>query len=166
MSDALSKSEREAYADYARKMDLFENGPETTNFQQLIAKGVQLPEPESIPDADVRKKLWEVLAALADLRVYLDNSDHLTDRQLYAKLWREMLRVDTPAIDEVGFRTHVSCCEVGSDEETLLYLKHYADDHFREQSLKDFPDQKMPAHEDPPYNRDVLLPYPRDFGFP
>lgn len=73
-------NEREAYEEYARKMDLFENGPTTTNFQQLIERGVQLPAPETIAAADIRAKLWEILAELARLRVYLDNTDHLNDQ--------------------------------------------------------------------------------------
>ncbi len=37
-------AEHRAYREYARKWDLIENGPRTTNFQQLLDKGVELPE--------------------------------------------------------------------------------------------------------------------------
>lgn len=148
------------YQEFERKMLLFEEGPTTTDFDKLVAAGVHLPEPAAVNDAGIRTKLWEVLAQLAKLRVYLDNTDHLNDRELYTKLWQDVLRVETPAIDEIGFNTCVSCCQVGTADETLLYLKHYADDFFREQCLKDYPDQEVPPHEDPPYNRDVLLPRP------
>ena len=33
------------YREFVRKMELFENGPTTTNFAQLIAHGIQLPDP-------------------------------------------------------------------------------------------------------------------------
>lgn len=147
-----------SYREYERKMILFEEGPTTTNFEQLIAAGIELPEPESIADGDIRAKLWEVLAGLAKLRVFLDQTDHLNDRELYGKLWHDVLRAETPAIDEIGFSSHVDLLMNGGESETLLYLKYYADDKEREQWLKDDPGLEVPAHEDPPHNRDALLP--------
>ncbi len=91
------------YQEFARKMALFEDGPRTTRFEQLIAAGIELPDPDAITDADVRSKLWQVLAELAEWRTFLDETDHLSDRELYATLWRDVLRADVPAIDEIGF---------------------------------------------------------------
>ena len=148
-----------SYRDYARKMDLFMDGPTTTYFDQLVAAGIDLPEPDLIPDTDLRAKLWEVIAALAGLRVVLDQTDHLTDRALYQKLFNDLLRGETPAIDEIGFTSHLSVLRPGEDDaDTLLYLKYYADDASRTLWAKDCPEDAMPAHEDPPLNRDALLP--------
>ena len=47
----------------------------------------------------------------------------------------------------------------------LLYLKYYADDDFRQTWQQDFPSDPIPKHEDPPYDRDGLLPKP-DYGDP
>ena len=47
----------------------------------------------------------------------------------------------------------------------LLYLKYYADDDFRRQWHNDWPSDPIPAHEDPPYDRDRLLPKP-DYDAP
>lgn len=91
------------YQEFARKMTLFEDGPTTTQFEQLTSAGVELPDPDAIADVDVRAKLWQVLAELAKLRTYLDQTNHLGDRELYATLWRDVLREDVPAIDEIGF---------------------------------------------------------------
>src|SRR5262245_55301691 len=90
--------DRGAYEDYARKMDQFVYGPTTTYFEQLISKGIELPAPDAISDADIDKKLWEVMAGLTSMRVYLDCTDHLSDRELYATLWSRHLRGETPAI--------------------------------------------------------------------
>jgi hypothetical protein len=160
-----SAAEDDDYEAFERKMLLFEEGPTTTNFQQLIEKGVALPPPDQIADADVRTKLWEVLSGLSELRVYLDHTDHLSERELYSKLWNETLREDVPAIDEIGFNTHVQLLSDG-EEDMAVYLKYFADEKFRGHWIEDFPDYRMPAHEDPPYNRDCLLPRPAHEGGP
>ena len=49
------------YQEFARKMTLFEDGPTTTQFEQLTSAGVELPDPDAIADVDVRAKLWQVL---------------------------------------------------------------------------------------------------------
>jgi hypothetical protein len=139
-------------------MNLFMEGPTTTYFEQLQTAGVQLPEPGAVADADIRTRLWEVIAGLAAQRVYLDQTDHLTDRELYAWLWHELLRGETPAIDEIGFSTELGLQPDGVEPDTSLYLKYYADDDFREMWAKNDPDFVLPPHEDPPYDRDALLP--------
>lgn len=96
----------DGYEEFARKMRLFEDGPTTTNYQQLMEKGVELPDPESISDDDLRTKLWEVLSGLAELRVYLGDTDGLSDRELYAKLYHDVLRIEVPAIDDIGRCEH------------------------------------------------------------
>jgi hypothetical protein len=42
-----------------------------------------------------------------------------------------------------------------------LKREHYADEEFRRSCLADWPDDDMPAHEDPPHDRDRFLPVPR-----
>ena len=156
------KESGETYEDYARKMDLFMDGPTTTYFEQLCDAGVQLPEPDAVPDADIRSKLWEVIACLEKNRVFLERTNHLNDRELYAKLWHESLRGETPAIDEIGFRSHLDLAPIGNDADTVLWLKYYAEEIERKDWLEEFPGDKMPLHEDPPFMRDDLLPGPHE----
>jgi hypothetical protein len=40
----------------------------------------------------------------------------------------------------------------------FLYHKFYASEESRQRWLRDFPDEPMPPHEDPPYDRDGNLP--------
>lgn len=158
--DPQHAADDHAYQAFARKMALFEDGPTTTRLEQLTSAGVALPEPEAIADGDLRSKLWQVLAELAKLRTYIDQTDHLSDRELYAILWRDVLREDVPAIDEIGFSHCVNLLSNGGEQETRLYLMYYADDEWRRHWHDDFPDDVMPARADPPYNRDCLLPRP------
>jgi hypothetical protein len=142
----------------------YEKAPWTTHFKQLEESGMQLPAPETLDDEQLTKKLWEVIRGLALLRVFLDETDHLSDRQLYTLLWSEMLREEVKAVpmDEDG-AYHLSPLGGCSEEDIQLQMKYYADEEWRRRWQEDFPDFVMPDHEDPPYDRDRFLPQP-DYG--
>lgn len=139
----------------------FEDGPFTTDFQRLQDAGIDLPEPASLTDEQLSAKLWEVIERLADLRVFLQSTDHLSDRQLYDVLWRENLHYEIPI--ELGDPDteggwHADLTATGSEEGTRTWLKYYADEQTREHWRRDWPEDDMPEHEDPPFDRDRLLP--------
>jgi len=144
----------------------YEEAPWTTNFQQLENAGVSLPPPDSLKDEELTAKLWEVIQKLALLHVFISQTDHLSDRELYTHLWTDSLREETKAMPMVaGSAWHIEVLGSYSEEDMQLFLKYYADDDFREQCQKDWPNDPVPAHEDPPYDRDRLLPKP-DYGQP
>jgi hypothetical protein len=144
----------------------YEEAPWTTNFQQLENAGVSLPSPDSLKDEEVTAKLWEIIQKLSLLQVFIEQTDHLSDRELYTHLWSDSLREETKALPlAANSACHIQLLSGGSDEDNLLYLKYYADDDFRRHWHQDFPGDPMPAHEDPPYDRDRLLPRP-DYGHP
>lgn len=138
----------------------YEEAPWTTNFQQLENAGVALPAPESLNDEELTAKLWEVIQKLALLHVYIEQTDHLSDRELYTHLWTESLREETKAMAMAGGAWHIQILGGCSEEDNQLYLKYYADEDWRRQWHKDFPSDPIPAHVDPPFDRDRLLPKP------
>jgi len=143
----------------------YEKAPWTTNFKQLEEAGIELPAPESLNDEQLTKRLWEVIHALALLRVFLDETDHLSDRELYTKLWTDMLREEVKAMSsDPDGAYHLSPLGGCSDEDLQLQMKYYADEEWRQHFQKEFPDFVMPEHEDPPYDRDRLLPQPNYDG--
>jgi hypothetical protein len=74
-------------------------------------------------------------------------------------MWHETLReitMDLPP--DSGWTHHIDFLSSGSDEDNFLYLKFYADEEYRQRWHKDWPADPMPAHVDPPYNRDSKLP--------
>jgi hypothetical protein len=157
-SDALSTELREQF--WRRVVD-YEAAPLTNHFQQLTDAGIDLPDPDRVADEKLSSKLWEVIEALARIRVFISQTDHLSDRELYAWLWRDVLRDEVPKLpDDPGTAWHVDVLGECRDEDTVLYLKYYADEASRQHWLADFPDYVMPAHEDPPYQRDRCLPKP------
>ena len=136
----------------------YEEAPWTTNFQQLENAGVSLPMPESLNDEELTAKLWEVIQKLSLLHVYIEQTDHLSDRELYTHLWTVSLREETKAMAMAGGAWHIQILGGCSEEDNQLYLKYYADEDWRRQWHKDFPSDPIPAHVDPPYDRDRLLP--------
>ena len=92
----------------------------------------QLPAPETLNDEQLTKKLWEVIHGLALLRVFLDDTDHLSDRELYTDLWSDLLREEVKAVppDPDG-AWHLSPIGGGSEEDSRLQMKYYADEKWR-----------------------------------
>ena len=160
VSDAVSLEQQEQFW---RRVVEFEVAARqtTTNFQQLAVAGVELPAPDSVDDEKLTGVLWAVVYGLALLNVFLTNTDHLSDRDLYSALWHRVLRDEVPVLPDVsGSASHVDMVGTGSEEDTRLYLRYYADEDWRRQWVVDFPDDDVPAHEDPPYDRDGQLPQP------
>lgn len=144
----------------------YEEAPWTTHFQQLESAGVSLPAPDSLNDEELTAKLWEIIQKLALLRVFISQTDHLSDRELYTHLWTESLREETKAMPmDASSAWHIEMLGSWSEEDTQLYLKYYADEEWRRQWHKDWPKYPIPEHEDLAYDRDRLLPK-ADYGEP
>ena len=142
----------------------YEKAPWTTHFKQLEESGMQLPAPETLDDEQLSNKLGELIQRLALLRVFLEETDHLSDRELYTLLWSDMLREETKAVTlDEDSACHMSPLGGCSEEDIQLYLKYYADEQWRCDWQKQYPEETLPDHEDPPYDRDRFLPQP-DYG--
>lgn len=140
----------------------YESAPLTCEFDRLTEQGVELPEPESMTDEQLTAKLWEVIERLAAMRVFLSNTNHLSDRELYADLWSDLLREMNPLMPyDENSAYHIDPLGGCSEEDIHQYMKYYADDEYRSRWQKDWPDYEMPPHEVPPYDRDRLLPQAR-----
>jgi hypothetical protein len=153
----------EVAAQFWQSVAAYEQAPLTTHFQQLEEAEVELSDPETMGDRQRTAKLWEVIEALARLRVFLSQTDHLSDRDLYTHLWRDTLReavADMPLDESSAW--HIDLTGSGSTEDTYLYLKYYADEETRQRWAADFPDDEMPAHAAPPFDRDRYLPQAKD----
>jgi hypothetical protein len=122
-SGALSTDEREQF--WQRVMD-FENAPLASDFQRLTDAGMQLPEPDTMNDEQLTSKMWEVIHGLASIRVFLTNTDHLSDRELYTELWQRVLRAENPFLpdDPVG-AWHLDL--LGGCSEEDIFLKNQQD---------------------------------------
>lgn len=137
----------------------FETAEQLSLLQWLENAGLEIPPPEDLNDEGLSLKLWEVIQRMASLGAYLHNTNHLSDRALYSYLYHDGLREPTVLFPEnPGFVYGLDVLGSGSDEDTTLYMRYYADDEYREQWSRDFPDFEMPPRESPPYDRDKNLP--------
>ena len=138
--------------------------PGTTNPEKPKRKYTFI-SPQDMDDNQLHDRLWLLIAKLGERRVFLYNTDHLGDRELYTLLYDEILREETKVIAPDCNRSawHIDLVGTGSEEDLELYLKYYADDSDRDNWQSDFPEDPIPAHEDPPFNRDSLLPKWSDY---
>jgi hypothetical protein len=137
----------------------YEQAEPITLFQLLVNAGFEIPAPDTLDDATLSRTLMELAERMASLGAYLTNTDHLSDRELYQYLFDEGLREEATLFPENHSYAYViDLTGSGSDEDMQTYLKHYADDDFRERWAKDWPRDPMPPHEDPPFDRDAKLP--------
>lgn len=150
---------REAFWEHVVKV---EEGGWVSSRQQLQAAGVALPSPEELTDEQLAAKLQEIIDRMAALRTYLYSTNHLSDRELYTRLWEDVLNDEVPEAIASSTDGHHIIDMLGSCSEQDIYLqfKYYADEDDRQHWLKEWPDYDMPPHEEPPYDRDRHLPRP------
>ncbi|TAL48301.1 MAG: hypothetical protein EPN89_07230 [Methylovulum sp.] len=155
-SEDLPEALREQFMDY---ITAFEEAEWVTAFDVLVQGGLELPHPDELDNSQLAAKLWEVVRGLAMLRMFLYNTDHLSDRELYEELWHELLREEGPLLPfNSDTACHIDLVGSGSERDIELYLRYYADEVSRRDWAKDWPDDVMPMHEAPPFDRDRHLP--------
>ena len=121
-----------------------------------------MPSPESLDEEEVVSKLWEVIGRLAGKGVFLFHTDHLSDRELYERLWSEVLREETPkdAEESTGGHWLIDMVGAGGLEELRDWLRYYATDAEREAWTDELLDDELPEKQPLPYDRDRHLPAP------
>jgi hypothetical protein len=158
-SDKLGDSPAEVEEQFWKKVVAFEQATWSQPFQILLGSGISLPSPHKLDDTELSAKLWEVINALALLHVYLDHTDHLSDRELYAQLWDDSLREEMALQpNDANFACHIDMIGSGSEEDNNIYLKYYADEDERSRWAKEWPDETVPSQERLPFDRDGHLP--------
>ena len=128
-----------------------ESAVEEQPFDVLVRSGMTLPPPEALDEDQVTVKLWEVIHGMAFIGMYLFFTDHLSGRDLYARLWSDTLREPTALQPEDrGCAWHVDLIGGGSEEDVELYLKYYADEDERRSWAHEWPDDPLPDVGDLP----------------
>jgi len=149
---------------FLEQVAAIEAEPTTTYAHQLIGRGICLPPPEDLEEDHLSEKLWEIIHGLAGLRVFLENTGHLNDRELYKQLWKEDLNEFTWDMSHcTNGAMHLDIIGSGSEEDTRIWLSYYADDQQRKEWQDQFPGEDLPPRKEPVTDRDEHLPRP-DYG--
>lgn len=124
----------------------------------LRQRGIEIVESSKLDDAKLPGKLWELVEELAEIGIYLCFTDHLSDRELYERLFSDILPTET-FLDPEDPWTGETCDLTigGSEEDHRIYLTYYADDEDRRRWQAEFGDP-LPAREPHPFDRDRFLP--------
>lgn len=127
--------------------------------QILENAGMTMPVPDDLDETEMTAKLWEIIERLSSLGAYLSNTNHLSDRELYEYLYRDGLREEAILFPEdPSYVYMLDILGSGDEEDHQLYLRYYADDDYRAQWKSSWPNDSIPEHENPPFDRDAKLP--------
>lgn len=86
VSGAFGEVSPELEEIFLERVCAFEEAECDSNFNRLVQRGVEMAPPDELDDASLHAKLQEVLDALAAIRFFLHDTDHLSDRELYTWL--------------------------------------------------------------------------------
>jgi len=145
--------------EFLRHVLEYETAEPISLFRWLENSGFEIPPPEKLDAVALTLKLKEIIERMASLGAYLLHTNHLTDHELYEYLYNDGLREEAVLFPEnPGYAYMLDLTGSGSEEDNQIYLKYYADEEQRKQWALDWPDDSMPKHEEPPFDRDQHLP--------
>ncbi len=125
----------------------------------LKKKGLRFKQSAKLSDQELSSALKTLVDACAGISLFFEQTDHLSDRELYRLILTEVL----PSEFEIGGGDwDVHDFAHGQDEGSLeAFLTYYADDQEREiWGL----DMSLPARLPRPYDRDRTLPRPANWS--
>ncbi len=111
---------------------------------------LSLPSPERLGDAELSELLRDVAAKLFEQNIVLDFTNHLTDRQLYTIIYRDILPTYEKKLHRRESYLHWDCASTEGDPDT--WLRYYASDDEREMWAEETGEQ-LPPRAVPPYQR-------------
>jgi hypothetical protein len=154
----IDDDENDVIAELER-IDRFFGGEEAGDvpLEVLRARGVEIPKEPPGEEAVLRAKLMEIIEEMFEIGIVVEQTDHLSDAELYRFLVDDALLEETLISIGGGGAWHISPVR---DEDSDIYLRYYADDETRERWHREF-GCVLPPKEKLPYDRDRLLP-PRE----
>jgi hypothetical protein len=103
----------------------------------------------TLDDTQLHERLWHTIDALYEKRIVLDFTDHLSDRDLYALIRRDILPAKIKQVDLPDNYVHWDCSAT-TDGDPTTWLVYYASDEEREEwrleEGRDPPAKRVPAY--------------------
>jgi len=113
---------------------------------------LRLPQPDSLNDEEIHQILTDVIDKLYEKKIVLDFTSHLSDRELYRLILRDILPSREKKLEQRVNELHWDCSV--SDNDPVIWLKYYASDAEREQWAEQF-GQSLPEKAIPLYPRQM-----------
>lgn len=159
--DRLDSMPADLEEEFLRHVLEYETAEPISLLTWLTNSGIEVPAPNRLDDKTVQTKLKEVINGLASPGACLLHTNHLSDRELYEVLsdcLTEEIVLFPENPDYAYIIDLIGGVESGSDEDIQTYLRYYAAEKDRVKWGLDWPGDKIPRHEDPPFDRDRFLP--------
>lgn len=137
--------------EYLASMLAWERAP-VLPISQWFHPELRLPRPETLNEADLHRELWDVIGRLHEKRVALEYTDHLSDRELYLIIFRDILPSPEKKIDLPDNWIYWNCAQPDGDPET--WLRYYASPMERG-SWAEETGLELPPCEPPQYPRNL-----------
>jgi len=115
---------------------------------QWYAPELSIPAPGRLDDNRLTQELENVVEKLFEKKMVLDFTDHLSDRELYAIIYRDILPSREKNLRQRNGFIHWDC-SCGDDE---VWLRYYASDDEREE-YQECTGELLPPKEVPPHYR-------------
>ena len=145
--------------EFLRHVLEYETAEPISLLKLLENAGLEIPTPDELDDDAVTSKLKQIIERMATVGAYLLHTNHLSDRALYEYLFHDGLREEAVLFPEnPSYAYMIDLTGSGSEEDNQIFLKYYADEKYRLQWASDWPDDRIPNHEEPPFDRDRFLP--------
>ena len=109
-----------------------------------------MPEPETLVDEELAERLAKTIHSLYTKNIVLEFTDHLTDRELYTLVARDILPTYEKKLDRRKTYLHWDCANTSDDPH--IWLTYYATDQERE-VWADETGLDPPPMADPPHRR-------------
>ncbi len=135
--------------DFLESMLQWERAP-ILPIAQWFQPELQLPPPDSLNQVQLQVELSEVIRQLFEKRIVLDFTDHLSDRELYRLIYRDILPAHEKWIERRNNYLHWDCANTDGDPE--VWLRFYATDLER-RTWADETGGYLPQVEVPPHER-------------
>jgi hypothetical protein len=156
---ALESMPADMEEEFLRHVLEYEHAEPISVFQLLENSGLEIVRPDHLDHENLKLRLRELIDRMASMGAYLMHTDHLSDRALYEYLYHDGLREEAVLFPEnPSYAYMIDLVGSGSEEDNYIFLKYYADEKYREQWATDWPDDRIPEREEPPFDRDRFLP--------
>jgi hypothetical protein len=111
-----------------------------------------LPHPDRLNQRQLALVLRATIDKLFDKHVVLDFTDHLSDYQLFALIFRDILPSHEKRLERRTTYLHWDCANI--EENPDIWLRYYASQEERALWAEEN-DQPLPPHEEPPFRRQL-----------